>query len=226
MRTHGPGSATETFSRRGFIAAGSAAALTTAIAAYPASITGDFTASGAPTAAAAGTAALATQRRMLVQVAHAGTLFPLRLHTGGQLGRAGARRPVRQLRAAQHGLRPGLLRLGDGTRPSLAGLRAAERSLPADELALARSGAALMIGAGLLDSGHASVLAALGEAATTVTPADRIALQAAAALGVRSVFSHAAPGVARDAARQWLDLLASMHGRGTLRPAIHGRGIR
>lgn len=202
----------DTLSRRGFLGAGSAAAVTAVLAVRQAG-----PATAAPTA---------LRRKMLVQVAQAGMAFPLRLPPGGHPGPARARIPLSRLRAAQSQLGPGLLRLGDGSRPSLARLRAAERATRASELSTARTGADVLITAGLLGSGQARLLKGIGRLAATARPSDRAALEAAVTLAVRSVFSHASARAAGDAARRWLSLLGGMHEQEVLHTVIRQRGIR
>lgn len=202
-------------SRRGFLSGGSAAAAAAVMGSYPA--TRQYQAEPR-------TAGL--QRRMIIQVARAGTVFPLRLPVTGQAGpaRVRARRAVSRLRAAQDQLGPGLLQLGAAGRPSLARLRAAEPAMPPAELAAARAGADLLIGAGLLDSGHAPLLAGLGHLAATGQPPERAALLGVATLAARTVFGDAAHHRVRTAAGQWLGVLSAMHQQGTLQPAIRQKG--
>lgn len=206
-------------SRRGFLGGGSAAAAAAVLGRYPATPPGVL-----PT----GTEPVTTgpQRRMILQLARAGAVFPVRLPASDQADPARARRAISRLRAAQHRLGPGLVQLGTARRPSLARLRAAEAAMPPAEFAAARAGADLLIGADLLDSGHAPLLTGLGHLAATARPAEAAALQATATLAVRSVFGDAAHHRVRDAAGQWLSLLSAMHERGTLRPAIQQRGLR
>jgi len=204
-------------SRRGFLSGGTAAAAAAVMGSLPAT-------------AQYGTELRTTslQRAMIIQVARAGTVFPLRLPALGQASpaRARARRAISRLRAAQDQLGPGLLQLGAASRPSLARLRTAEPALPPAELAAARAGADLLIGAGLLDSGHAPLLAGLGHLEATGQPPDRAALLGVATLAVRTVFGDAAHHRVRTVAGQWLGVLSAMHDQGTLQPAIQQRGLR
>ena len=223
---HGPlGTRTEPhtvdgrMSRRGFLSGGSAAAAAVVMSRYPAK---------PPEALPNGTEPVITgpQRRMILQMARAGMVFPLRLPARDQADPARAQRAISRLRAAQHRLGPGLLQLGAARRPSLAGLRVAESAMPPAELATARAGADLLIGAGLLNAGHGPLLTGIGQMAAMARPPQAAGLQAAATLAVRSVFSEAAHHRVRDAAGQWLNLLSAMHERGTLRPAVRQRGLR
>lgn len=206
-------------SRRGFLSGGSATAAAVVIGGYPATRPGAL-----PDGTEPGLAG--RQRRMILQLAKAGAVFPLRLPTRDQADPVRAQRAISQLRAAQHRLGPGLVQLGAAWRPSLARLRTAESAMPPAEVAAARTGADLLIGAGLLDSGHAPLLTGLGHMAATAGPSEAAALQAAATLAVRSVFTDAAHHRVRDSAGQWLSLLSAMHEQGTLRPAIRQRGLR
>ena len=199
-------------SRRGFLGGGSAAAAAAVIGVHP--------------AAPDRSGSLDSERRMIVQLAHVGTGFPLRLPTREQVGGVRAQRALGRLRTAQRQFGPGLLQLGAARRPSLARLRAAEQALPASDLVAARRGADLLIVAGLLDSGQRRLLAGLGHLAATARPPDRAALVGAATLAVRTVFSDAAHPRVRTAAAQWLNLLSAMHERGTLRPAVGQRELR
>jgi hypothetical protein len=199
-------------SRRGFLGGGSAAVAATVIGVHP--------------AAPDRSASLDTERRMIVQLARAGTGFPVRLPTRDQAGGVRAQRALGRLRAAQRQLGPGLLQLGAARRPSLARLRAAEQALPAGDLVAARRGADLLIGAGLLDSSQRPLLAGLGHLAATARPPDRAALVGAATLAVRTVFSDATHPRVRTAAAQWVNLLSAMHEQGTLRPATGPRELR
>jgi hypothetical protein len=205
-------------SRRGFLGGGSAAVAAAVMVGHPATRT------GAPDSRT-GPVISSLQRRMIVQVAGAGAVFPLRLPVHSQAGPARAQRALSRLRAAQAQLGPGLLQLGAACRPTRARIRAAEQSMPPAELAAARAGADLLVRAGLLDSGHAPLLTGLGYLAATAPASDRSALVGAATLAVRTVFGDAAHHRARNAAGQWLTLLSAMHERGTLRPAIQQRGL-
>jgi hypothetical protein len=212
-------------SRRGFLGGGSAAAVAAVITGRPAGPAGED-----PRDADGGVVPLSLERRMIVQLARAGIVFPVRIPVPGQHGAlAGntmrAQRALSRLRAAQDDLDPGLLRLGSAVRPSLARLQVAEHSMPASDLAVARGGADLLIRAGLLDSGHGPVLAGVGKLAADVRPPERAALAGAVTLAVRSVFDDAAHARVPAAAGHWLNVLAAMHGQGTLRPAIRQRGL-
>ena len=176
-------------------------------------------------AAPAGVIPLSAERRMILQLARAGTVFPIRLPVRDQAGTPRAQRALSRLRAAQHRLDPGLVQLGSACRPSLARLRAAECAVPATDLSAARAGADLLIDAGLLDSGHAPMLAGLGHLAANARTQEKAALMGAATLAVRTVFTDAAHHRVRNAAGQWLNLLSAMHGQGTLRPAMRQRGL-
>jgi len=212
-------------SRRGFLGAGSAAAVTALITGHPAGPADEDTRE-----ADGGAVPLSLERRMIVQLARAGIVFPVQIPVHDQRGaRAGntmrAQRALSRLRAAQHDLDPGLLRLGSAERPSLARLQVAEGDMPASDLVAARAGADLLVRAGLLDSGHGPVLAGVGQLAANARPPERAALAGAVTLGVRSVFRDVAHVRVRAAAGHWLNVLAAMHGQGTLRPAIRQRGL-
>jgi len=204
--------------RRAFLSAGSAAAAGAMIGGYTATM-------HAPVPAGAEPVTLGVQRRMIIQLARAGTMFPVRLPVRGHASPARAERALSRLRAAQDQLEPGLLQLGAAARPSLARLHTAEQAMPAEELAAAREGAAVLVHAGLLDSGHAALLAGLGRMMTTAEPAERAGLHGAATLAVRMVFGDAAHHRVAIAAGRWLSLLSVMHTQGTLRPAIRQRGM-
>lgn len=198
-------------SRRGFLGGGSAAAAATVIGMHP--------------AAPDRSGSLDSERRMIVQLAHAGAGFPLRLPTRDQVGGVRAQHVLSRLRTAQRQLGPGLLQLGSARRPSLAKLRAAEQAMPASDLVAARRGADLLIGAGLLDSGQRRLLAGLGHLAATARPPDRAALVGAATLAARTVFGDATHPRVRTAAAQWVNLLSAMHEQGTLRAAAGQREL-
>lgn len=200
-------------SRRRFLgvagAAGSAAALTVVLGASPAGAAPSVTA----------------ERAMILRVARAGSVFPLRLR--GVSGAASARdRAISRLHGAQGRLRKGALRLTEGREPATSLLPGAERAFPASQLALARRGADRLIAAGLPDTGQAAFLTAIGGYAATAPAARRQELTAAVALAVRTVFTGADIAAASGAARQWLALLSIMHQRGTLPDALRERGIR
>ena len=198
-------------SRRGLLSGGSAAAVATVL--------------GMRAISRVSAAPPDVESRMILQVAQAGSLFPLRMPAHGALSPR-ARIALGRFVAAQRHSRSGWPRLDESVPPSFSQLRRAEQAMPMADLAAGHAGARLLIGAGLLDSGHAEVLAGLGQLTASAAPADQSALQAAAALAVGTVFPAAPHGWSAGAARQWLAMLSAMHQRGTLRTAVRSRRMR
>lgn len=163
---------------------------------------------------------------MIVRVARVGTVFPVRLPASGQAIPPKASRAIARLGAAQRKLPRGAARLAEGAAPTAGRLRTAERSMPADLLALARAGADELIAAKLLSVGQASLLAGIGRLAATSTPAERKGLTAAVALAVGTVFTGTNNSAASVVAGQWLGMLRTMYQQGTLHQALRQRGIR
>jgi hypothetical protein len=197
-------------SRRGFLGATAvtgSAAIVTALA-------------GAAPAEAGARASLAAERAMIIQVAQAGSLFPIKLPQPGRLPALG-------------------LTLSDYRPASMAGLLAAERKMPPGRLRVARAGADALIAADLLSAGHEALLvgigqqAAAGQTLTRRTAAGRTTtgdvrgkgeLLAAVTLAVATVLPSFEPTSDR-AAKAWTSALAWKYRAGTLRSALRERGI-
>lgn len=208
---HAPGR-----SRREFLGVvGAASAATTTVLA------------GASAATASTSASVAQTETMILRIAQVGVVFPLRLPLAGQTGYGKEARTGARLRAAQHGLsKGGGLRPANCVRPTAARLRAAEHTMPAAYLALARIAAEALVAAGLLTAGQAVFLEGIGQQAATATVPARTALLAAVALSVRTAFPGASERNAATAAEWWLGAVETMHRRGILRDALQRRGIR
>jgi hypothetical protein len=194
-RAAGPG-----MSRRGFLgtaaAAGSAATMTAVIGAAPALASPALVHGGPLTT---------RQRAMVLDIARAGSVYPLGLPRPGRLPALG-------------------LVLSDYRPPSVARLAAAERRLPADRLAQARLGASALIRADLLGAGTAALLVGIGKRAAAAPPSGTDDLVAVTAIAIATVFpSDSAPDAA---ARAWLSLLGRQSRRGRLRAALRARGVR
>jgi hypothetical protein len=130
----------------------------------------------------------ADERRMILQVARTGAVFPIEFPDFGEPGPASA-------------------------RATAARLRGAARRLSAARLALARDGASLLIAQGLLDQPRARLLDGIGGLAGTAA-AER-QLTATVALAIGTVSRHFDPG--RDeAASVWIGGLRVLHQRGEL----------
>jgi hypothetical protein len=209
--------APQPLSRRHFLGAGSAAAVTalatTAVAAT------------AHTPRQAGST-VASERVMIGQLATAGTLFPVRVPVPGTVTPPRAHVSMAHVRAAHRRLPAGAVRLSDARPPTLTALRAAERATPASRLRSARRGAGLLIGAGLLGSSQVALLSGVGDLAASSAPADQAALLDVTTLAVRTIFPAAAQPQAQDRAAKWLRMLSTMHVQCTLRPALTARGLR
>jgi hypothetical protein len=185
-------------SRRGFLEAtavtGSAAVVTALAGAAPAE---------------AGTrTSLAAERAMIIQVAQAGSLFPIKLPQPGRLPALG-------------------LTLSDYRPASMAGLLAAEPKLPPGRLRAARAGADALIAADLLSAGHEALLVGLGRqagAGRTGGVRGKDELLAAVTLAIATVFPSFEPTSDR-AARAWTSMLARRYRWGTLRSALRESGI-
>lgn len=95
-----------------------------------------------------------------------------------------------------------------------------------ESLSLARSGAAALIGAGLLGAGQAALLSGIGRVDSSATSSGTDALHATVALAIATVFPTVSSASAEGAAQEWLGPLRIMHERGTLQHAIEQRGIR
>ena len=161
--------------RRGFLCVAGAATL----ALGPAPGRGSLSASGSLTA---------DERLMVLQVARAGAVFPIRFPDFGEPGPATGRATAARLR------------------------RAASRTSPG-RLALARSGADAMIARGLLNQPRARLLDGIGQLSGTAHA--QPALNAAVALAIATVSRHFDPG-SDDAAQLWTDGLLRVHERGLL----------
>jgi hypothetical protein len=130
----------------------------------------------------------AGERRMILQVARAGAVFPIKFPGFGEPGPATA-------------------------RATAARLNAAARRLSGERLALARAGAGLLIAQGLLDQPRARLLDGVGRLAG-IASGER-ELTAAVALAIGTVSRHFDPG--RDeAASVWIGGLNVLHQRGEL----------
>jgi hypothetical protein len=208
-------------SRRGVLSGGTVAAAGAVIGRHP-----RVSAVGRMSTVGAGRPSLGVSRAMIMQVAEAGSVFPVRLPIGASAGSARARRAAGHLKAVQSRLEPGLLQLGAAHRLSIAGLARAERVMPAAELSAAREGANLLVRADLLDSGRGTLLAALGKLAGTSPSAERTALICMATLAVQVVFSDATYHEAAKAGVRWLNLLSAMHAQGMLPTAIRRGGLQ
>jgi hypothetical protein len=159
--------------------------------------------------------AVPQERAMILTVARAGTVFPLRLAAiSGDLG-------SRRDRGLPADAEVAGLPLREYQPPTMARLRVAEKMLPARQLRLARSGAAALVSAGLLGASQARLLEGIARRAGRNT-AD---LQEMAALAVATVF-RVSRSAAEPAAAQWLTLLGTMHKDGTLPTALRQGGIR
>lgn len=160
-------------------------------------------------------AAVLQERAMILAVARAGTVFPLRLAviSGGLGSRRGLGLPADAEVAG--------LPLRGYQPPTMARLRAAEKTLPTRQLGRARSGAAALVGAGLLGASQVRLLEGIARRAVR----DAADLQAMAALAIVTVF-RVSRSAAEPAAGQWLGLLGTMHNDGTLRAALRQGGIR
>lgn len=166
--------------------------------------------------AMAGTdAAVPQERAMILAVARAGTVFPLRLAVIS--GGLGSRRDLRLPADAEVAGLP----LGKYQPPTMARLRAAEKALPTRQLRLARSGAAALVSAGLLGASQVRLLEGIARRAVP-NAAD---LQEMAALAIATVF-RVSRSAAEPAAGQWLGLLGTMYDDGTLQTALRQGGIR
>jgi hypothetical protein len=216
-----PGGESAGVSRRGFLGATAvtgSAAVVTALA-------------GAAPAEASARTSLAAERAMIIQVAQAGSLFPIKLPQPDRLPALG-------------------LTLSDYRPASMAGLLAAERRMPPQDLRAARAGADALIAAGLLSAGHEALLDGIGRqaaagqpltgrTATGQTAAGRRAasaalangavqgqgeLLAAVALAIATVFPSFEPTSGR-AAQAWTSMLARKYRWGTLQSALRERGI-
>ena len=165
-------------SRRGFLgvtgAAGSAA-IAAAVSSGPA---------GTPAAQAAP----AQHEAMVLRLAAAGSVFPLRLPGYDQAGSQQTRAFWRRLRLAQRRGRGGDLRFGDLHPPSLAVLRSAERRMDTRQRGLARAGVMALVSKGLLGTGRTGVLEGVGQAASKASPAELDELVAAVTLAIATVF--------------------------------------
>lgn len=161
--------------RRGFLCAAGAATL----AFGPATGRGSLAASGSLTA---------DERLMVLQVARAGAVFPIRFPDFGEPGPATARATAARLR------------------------RAASRTSPG-RLALAKAGADAMIARGLLNQPRARLLDGIGQL-TGTSQADPT-LTATVALAIATVSRHFDPG-SDEAAQLWTDGLRRAHERGLL----------
>jgi hypothetical protein len=191
-------------SRRRFLGAGSAAAVTALATVGPAS-TGSRISP-------------ASEQEMIVQLARASAVFPVAVPLHGRARTGRAQQAFRRLRAALH--------LADPTAPTLTTLRTAEHVTPPGQLRSARAGAGLLIGAGLLGIGQADLLEGIGGLTATATPAARATLVAATALAMGAVFPASPQASLQRAARQWLRLLSAMQSQGTLRHALAESGLR
>jgi TAT (twin-arginine translocation) pathway signal sequence len=130
----------------------------------------------------------AQERAMILQVAKAGAVFPIKFPSFGEPGPATA-------------------------RATAARLRGAARRLSASRLALARSGASLLIAEGLLNQPRARLLDGIGRLAGTESGERE--LTATVALAIGTVSRHFDPG--RDQpASIWIDGLRILHQRGQL----------
>lgn len=208
-----PATGAARLSRRTFLgAAGTAAAATAVLGASP--------------AAAATAPSLAEERAMIIQVAETAIVFPVRpsARASGQAGRV--REAIARLAAGKRDLPPVALALSTRRRPTMPRLLNAERSMSQESLSLARSGAAALIGAGLLGAGQAALLSGIGRMVSTATSSGTDALHATVALAIATVFPTASSASAERAAQEWLGPLRIMHERGTLQHAIEQRGIR
>jgi hypothetical protein len=176
--------------------------------------------------AMAGTdATVAQQRAMILAVARAGAVFPLRL--------AAISRDL----GSRHD--PGLpadaeaagLPLHEYQAPNMTRLLAAEKRFSTRQLRLARSGAGALVGTGLLGASQATLLEAIGRQAAQnatglrATALQATALQPTAALAIATVFTVPS-AEAESAAGQWLETLAIMYTSGTLSAALRQGGIR
>jgi hypothetical protein len=130
----------------------------------------------------------AGQRLMVLQVARAGAVFPIRFPDFGEPGPATARATAARRR------------------------RAASRTSPG-RLALARAGADTMIAHGLLNQPRARLLDGIGQ--LTGTAQAQPGLTAAVALAIATVSRHFDPA-SDDAALIWTDGLRRVHQRGLL----------
>jgi hypothetical protein len=195
-----PGGESAGVSRRGFLGAtavtGSAAVVTALAGAAPAE---------------AGTrTSLAAERAMIIQVAQAGSVFPIKLPQPGRLPALG-------------------LTLSDYRPASMAGLLAAERKMPPQGLRAAQAGADALIAAGLLSAGHEALLVGIGRQAAGAALASGAVrgkgeLLAAVTLAIATVFPSFEPTSDR-AAKAWTFALAWKHRCGTLRSALRESGI-
>jgi hypothetical protein len=190
-----PGGEPAGVSRRGFLGATAvtgSAAIVTALA-------------GAAPAEAGARTSLAAERAMIIQVAQAGSLFPIKLPQPGRLPALG-------------------LTLSDYRPASMAGLLAAERKMPPGRLRAARAGAGALIAAGLLSAGHEALLVGIGRQAAAGDVRGTGELLAAVTLALATVFPSFEPTSDR-AAKAWTSALAWKYRWGTLRSALRERGI-
>lgn len=140
-----------------------------------------------PTAAPRG-ALTADVRKMILQVARAGSVFPIEFPGFGEPGPASARATAARLR------------------------RAASRTSPG-RLAQARAGADALIARGLLNQPRARLLDGIGQQAGMAGAEP--GLTAAVALAIATVSRHFDPG-SDEEALLWTDGLRRVHERGLL----------
>lgn len=141
-----------------------------------------------PTSAAAAEALSPEQRKMALQVAKAGAIYPIEVPGFGERGTASSRVTDSRLRDAEVRLRPA-------------------------RLAEVRAGADLLISQGLLAAPRPALLAGISRAAATAAPAERQGLIALAALGAATVSRHLDPA-SDSPATVWIGGLAHLYERG------------
>ncbi|GGO71720.1 hypothetical protein [Nonomuraea cavernae] len=141
-----------------------------------------------PTSASAAERLSSEQRKMALQVAKAGAIYPIEVPGFGERGTASSRVTASRLRDAEARLQPA-------------------------RLAQVRTGADLLIAQGLLAAPRPALLAGIGRAAATAAPAERQGLIALAALGAATVARHLDPA-SDSPATVWIGGLADLHERG------------
>jgi hypothetical protein len=198
-------------SRRTFIGAAGAAGSAGALVAL----------AGADPASAATRAALARQRSMIMQVAQAGTKFPVAFRAGGQ---AAARAAVTRLPHPWAAAPAAMLTLSAHQPASGRRVALAEQRMSADQVALAHTVAGTLVSAGLPGRSTGGLLEGIAQHAAAAPAGGDPALLAMVTLAIATVFPAFDPG-SDAAARQWTGILRIMHQRGTLHAALQRRNM-
>lgn len=203
-------------SRRRFLGTvGTAGTVATTLAAF-----------GAEPASASPGGSIDKERAMILQIAQAGTVFPIKLSALSSTRLSRVRETLAGMQLTRRSPAQVALALSRHQSPTRARLMTAERQTTRSRLTLARTGARTLLAAGLLDAGRAAVIDGIARQMPTATHAERDALVSAVSMAVTTVFPNINEDAAVNVARQWLGLLRRMHQLGTLRHGIRQRGIR